>query len=216
MRKRAFWLVLVVLFLSVLALLAACQLLPGRAAPVPAPTITPLRIILTATFTPTVTQTPPPPTQTPTIAPTDIPTVTPTASPMPYQIQAGTQRYIPAFTRPEQGCAWSGIAGQVFDSTGSGAAGVMVMITGSVDGKTVDQVEVTAMQSAYGPGGYEVTLADHLPLRDEGLLIQLFDSQGHVLSDAVPFQMSESCDRNLVLMNFQARDAGADARSYGE
>ncbi len=123
---------------------------------------------------------------------------------MPYHLQTGTQRYIPAFTRLEQGCAWSGIAGQVFDSTGSGAAGVIVIITGKVDGKVVDQSGITESQSDYGPGGYEITLADHLPVSDEGLIIQLFDAQGNALTDPTPFRMPASCDQNLVLINFQA------------
>lgn len=123
---------------------------------------------------------------------------------MPFMLQMGSPRYGPAFTHPKEGCAWVGIGGQVFDKNGVPGEGLVVFVTGVLDGKPLNQVGITSNQNAYGPGGYEVPLEERLPQSVQTINVQLFDAQGRPLSDPFVVPVPTSCDQNLVTINFQS------------
>ncbi len=123
---------------------------------------------------------------------------------MPYKIQMGSPKYLPAFAHAEQGCQWMGIAGQVFDKGENGIPKLVVAVTGMLEGKPVNLIAFTQQQSVYGPGGYEIMITDHLTNSFQPLEVQLYTEQGDPLSDPVTFPVPASCDQNLALVNFQS------------
>lgn len=121
----------------------------------------------------------------------------------PYRIQIGSPRYLPAFTHLDQGCRWLGLAGQVFDARGDSLADVAVFASGSFEGQPVNFVATTGNHNTYGPGGYEITVSDHLPAGLEEITVQLFDVVGQPLSEAISISLPTDCSQNLVMVNFQ-------------
>lgn len=167
-----------------------------------------LTIIPTQTQTPTQTTTPTktlPPTKTAT--PTRTATPTKTSNPMPFQTQSESPVYIENFAHPEAACNWMGVAGQVFGTKGDPILNLVITVKGELNQTNVDFVGVTGIPQAdiYGPGGYEVVLAD-IPLpSDQNLTIQVFDLAGQPLSEAVPFSTYADCTKNLIIINFQTK-----------
>jgi hypothetical protein len=105
--------------------------------------------------------------------------------------------------KPDLGCDWLGVAGQVFDLQGRPVKGIRVWLRGSINFKRVDLLGLTLDSSPYGPSGYEFTIADK-PFNSSGKLsIQLFDQASIPISDEVFFDTFEDCERNLILINFK-------------
>lgn len=165
-------------------------------------------LVSTATFTPipTKTSTPVPtatalPTKTPT--PTAVPP-TATAVPMTFTVQPATPVYMVNFVHTTAGCNWQGVAGQVFDDAGNPLKNYVVKITGTYNGGSVNLLGVTGMVSGnpYGPGSYEIVLGNKAIDTIDTLSIQVFDSNGKVLTDPLKFSTSSDCNKNLVIINF--------------
>lgn len=159
-----------------------------------------------SSMTPSVNE----PTNTPTTSQTDIPAPTPTytlsASPtvLPFQVQSDSPAYIQNFAHPQEGCNWSGVAGQVFDENGNAIKRVVVLILGQYGNKNIDSVTLTGLKTAekYGPGGYEIYLGDQ-PISTSGTLsIQLFDLDANPISTMIPLITYDDCSKNLLIINF--------------
>jgi len=150
------------------------------------------------------TQTRPPATPT-----QPIPTATPTAVPSPtpvseltylYGIQPGLPLAISSWIYE---CDWLGVAGQVFDMQGHLVESLIVEAGGTLDGQPVFGLTLTGMAEEYGPGGYEITFADH-PVASQGeIWVQVRDISGQPLSPQVYIDTVNDCDQNLVLLNFE-------------
>jgi hypothetical protein len=144
------------------------------------------------THTPTITETPPP-TSTPTPEPTatdtplpDTPTPGPTAE-APFVVQPGSNVLVANFAN-DSGCAWMGVAGQVFDKDRNPLVGISVHVEGQLAGQLVDQSSLTGSNPRIGPAGYTVNLSDH-PIASSGTMwIQLSDTAGLDLSEQVYFK----------------------------
>jgi hypothetical protein len=160
----------------------------------------------TWTPTPTVTSTPSPtasPTPEPTATDTPVP-ATPTAeatSEAAFVVQPGSNVLVANFAN-DLGCAWMGVAGQVFDKDRNPLVGITVHVEGQLAGQLVDQDSVTGSNPRIGPAGYTINLSDH-PIASNGTMwIQLKDTAGLNLSDQVYFSTSVDCDENLVFINW--------------
>lgn len=183
----------------------------------PTATVTPVRFLEptwtpSPTIEPTATYTAQP---TPTSAPTETPfflfTVSPvpeetqTTGGMPFVISPGT----PVSTssgafHPEEGCNWLGIAGQVFDLSGAPVSGQQVRIGGTLAGGVVDLLSLTGLANAYGRAGfYEFKLADTPIASRETLWVQMLDQAGLAMSDKIYFDTFDTCEKNLVFINFR-------------
>ena len=191
--------------------------LPGpdlEAAPTVPPTLgfptstnTP-EIQLPPTWTPTasVTSTPSPtssPTPEPTATDTPIP-ATPTAeatTEAPFVVQPGSNVRVANFAN-DLGCAWLGVAGQVFDKDRNPLVGITVHVEGQLAGQLVNQDSLTGSNPRIGPAGYTINLSDHPIASDGTMWIQLKDTAGLELSDQVYFSSSADCDENLVFINW--------------
>ena len=173
----------------------------------PTTTNTP-EIQLPPTWTPTatVTSTPLPtdsPTPEPTATDTPIP-ATPTAeatTEAPFVVQPGSNVLVANFAN-DLGCAWLGVAGQVFDKNRNPLVGITVHVEGQLAGALANQDSVTGSNPRIGPAGYTINLSDH-PIASSGTMwIQLKDTAGLKLSDQVYFSTSVDCDENLVFINW--------------
>jgi hypothetical protein len=212
----------IVFFMGILVLttLGLLPSIPGVSAPEVTPTQTPMAIAAPS-VTPTLTVVPPtplPPTaDKPDLIPTTIPSKTPENIPSPTStvagplqtavpvllVQPGSPRYLPAFTHTDLGCAWVGLAGQVFDSTGSGVDDSLVIVSATLDGQPLEWMALSGSVLDYGPGGYEIQLANSTKNAGHPLSVQVFNLEGEPLTEPFFFSMPQDCAYNLVLVHFQ-------------
>ena len=61
---------------------------------------------------------------------------------------------------------------------------------------------LSGMAPDYGEGGYELTISDSPAASNGELWIQLLDQANLPLSEKIYFQTFDSCDSNLVMINF--------------
>jgi hypothetical protein len=129
---------------------------------------------------------------------------------VPYALQKLNPYYLANFTHPEDGCNWMGVGGQVFNSEGKVQKEIIIRAGGSINGNPVIE-EMTMPQTepeidlAYGPGGFEITLADGVAETDGEAWIQLFSLGGDPLSEKVYLVTFDDCLKNLILMNFSEK-----------
>lgn len=171
------------------------------------PTSTATPVVLPPTWTPTVgvTETPEPATSTPVILPSET-TTFPTAagnSLYTFGLQAAPSAVNSETFKPSTGCAWQGIAGQVLDMQGRHLVNIGIVLKGTYNGKTISTQSISGTHTEYGDSGYEFPLGT-TPIASTGLLsIQLVDQSGMPLSEQVIFDTFDTCDKNLVLINFR-------------
>lgn len=160
-----------------------------------------------------------PPTWTPTFRPLNSPTTTPdvTETPIPvdtpiptadlgsgttFQLQEGSPKYEANLYHPEAGCNWLGVGGEILDSAGEPVTGVLVEASGTLGGEEVYRLALSGGALNYGAAGYEIALND-APVESNGeVWIQLLDQANLPLTDKIYLQTYDSCDSNLIRINF--------------
>jgi hypothetical protein len=118
--------------------------------------------------------------------------------------QAGTPAAIQNFIQPAAACNWMGIGGQVFDRSGLPVTGLVVKLTGTLDGKAVAWHALSGSSLQFTPGGFDIHVADH-PVATHSLTIQLLDVLGEARSRPFVLQTYDSCQKNLVVINLVER-----------
>jgi hypothetical protein len=205
----------------VVALLFAIIFINPQSSLNPLPPTTIPALVLTNTPTPTPAGVLPP-TWTPTEAPTETPTLTPsptdTLTPTPentpiptadlesgttFDIQDGSPSYEENTFNPDAGCNWLGVAGQIFDSEGDPVSGVLVEAGGTLGQIDISGITLSGMAPDYGEGGYELTLSDSPAASEDTVWVQVLDQANLPLSERIYFQTFESCDSNLIKINFE-------------
>lgn len=159
----------------------------------------------TATFTPmptpTIADTPTPIifTPTPTI------TVSQSATGYPFSVREGSPVAISNIYHPELGCNWMGVGGQVVDMSNASVTGLIIRLGGKLPGVVIPEnlMSLTGVALSYGRSGYEFTLADRPIASRNSLWVQLLDQAGVALSDQIYFETFNSCDRNLIIIDFK-------------
>lgn len=197
-----------VYFLSavILLLISGCQfvtiLLPTPSVSTPEFSDTPVGEDPTSPTISVTLDASPNPVQTFTASPTTLPTATPTR--LPLILQSGSPAYIQNFAHIDAGCSWLGIAGQVFDANGKTINNLVVNVTGKLGQTEIDMIALTGIPEAniYGPGGYEIVLADKAIKSENTLRIQVFNINGSSMSNPVPFATYLDCEKNLIIINF--------------
>ena len=139
--------------------------------------------------------------------PTTAPQFTSTATPFPYGLQVMNPHYLANFTHPELGCNWLGVGGQIFNQEGVVQKNIIIKVGGELAGSPlVEEMTMPLAEPdvdiAYGPGGYELTLAGTPVESDSTLWIQLFSLEGEPLSDQIYLITYDDCQKNLLLVNF--------------
>ncbi len=168
---------------------------------VPTATLTTAPTTIATTVVPTTAKT-----NTPTTASTatTAPTSAPTAVVYPFAVQAGSPVLIQNFVNSSAGCAWQGIAGQVFDTDGAPLKNIVVKAGGTWNGTAVSLVGMTGVAADYGEGGYELVLGTKVAASNSTVWVQLYDLSSNVLSNKVYISTTTDCSQNLVLLNFKA------------
>ena len=144
---------------------------------------------------------------------TPIPTATETATPGPSPtptihslypfISTDEVKLIAASTFPEHEECKLWAAGRAYDLRGAPMVGITVMLGGYVNNKNINILSLTGTAVQYGPSGYEFIVADQPVNSKQAVWVQLFDQAMIPLSARVFFDTSESCDQNLILINFR-------------
>ncbi|MBE9524967.1 MAG: hypothetical protein IMY76_07690 [Chloroflexi bacterium] len=119
-----------------------------------------------------------------------------------YAVQLGSPVAMPNWSHTELGCNLVAVAGQVFGQDGAPELGIIIETGGSIGEQTILGLSVTGVIDLYGPGSYEIHLADHTVSTQGDIWIQIKGTSGEVLSPKIYFDTYEDCDKNLILMNF--------------
>jgi hypothetical protein len=188
--------------------------------PFPPPTLPALIQIPTATLTPIIT----PATSTPTVAASTEAAVNVEGTPIQTgQVVVSTATQTPTGDylfavkgspvgmtnttfHPSMDCNWQGVAGKVTDIQGKAVSNLAIHLTGTYNGKAVDQTTLSGGAAKWiGDGGYEIVLqVGSAPIDSTGLLtIQIEDSSYIPLSAPIIFDTYADCGKNLILINFQ-------------
>jgi len=187
----------------------------GRGPQIPTQTVTPIQLQATWTASPTLVLTPsntPRPTFTPFFTNTPFSLVPPTRTLLPPTATSTPRAPFSAISvttvestviHPELACNWAGIGGTVVDANNSPVIGTVVVLRGTLDGKTVEQQIVTGINKEYGPSGFEFVLGSAPVESNETLYVQLVDLQNIPLSEPVYVDTSSDCSENLVLVRFK-------------
>lgn len=187
---------------------------PGLFGPqVPTATVTPLQLEPTWTASPTLELTPsntPRPTFTPFLTDTPVSLIPPTRTPRPptptrtprLPFNATTSQVESTIIHPDLLCNWAGIGGTVVDANNSPIVGQVVVLRGTLDGKSIEQQTVSGINKEYGPSGFEFVLGN-APIASTTLVIQLVDLNSIPLSPPISISTSSDCTKNLVLVRFK-------------
>jgi hypothetical protein len=109
-----------------------------------------------------------------------------------------------AWIRPQLGCDWLVIAGQVWDLRGDAVTdSVSVYLFGELNGYAVDEFRLPGTEKAYGESGYEFALEGFVVDSEDSLYIQLVDANNLPLSHPYLLQTFNDCQKNLILVNFK-------------
>ena len=178
----------------------------------PTATITPLQ--LEATWTPTAVFV----TDTATLAPT----ITVQPSQTPVSLVPPTRTLKPTETpeapfganvtpiestiiHPELGCGWFGIGGSVVDDKNAPVLFMTLRLTGSLDGKPVDELRVSGTALDYGQSGFEFELGKSPVASSKLLILQLFNQAGEKLANDIPIVTYNDCNKNLILVRYKGK-----------
>jgi hypothetical protein len=185
---------------------------PGGFGPrVATATTTPIKLEATWTASPTLELTPsntPRPTFTPFFTATSFSLVPPTKTPKPTSTPkapfgATVQQVESTVIHPELDCTCAGIGGTVVDSNNSPVIGTVVVLRGTLNGKTIEEPTVTGINKEYGPSGFEFVIGNAPVESKNTLYVQLVDLQNIPLSDKVFVTTSSDCSKNLVIVRFK-------------
>ena len=184
----------------------------GRATQPPPATATLIQLDATWTASPTLFVTPtdtPRPTFTPFPTETPFSLVPPTRTPKPTStpkapFTASVSNVESSLVHPDLDChTWAGIGGTIVDNNGSHIIGFAVVLRGSLDGKSVEQLTVGGINKEYGQSGFEFKIADAPIASSKTLYVQVLDQAGIPLSDKIYVTTSSDCNKNLVLVRFK-------------
>jgi hypothetical protein len=98
-----------------------------------------------------------------------------------------------------------GAAGQVFDKNGKPVTSLIVSVAGTLPTASIDMLGMTGLAKTYGAGGYEIVLSNTVAVSSGTLFISVYDLAGNALTDAIPFNTTADCKKNLIIMNFKTR-----------
>ncbi len=170
---------------------------PGPEVPIDG-SATPTSEAPTSTSIPNETATP----EVPALTPTKALEITPTVTLDLLDVQIGSPVGIPNFAHPELGCQWMGVAGQVFNVNGKPLKDLVIELGGSLSGNEISELTILGQAEIYGPGGFEFELADSPIASDGTIWLRVYDFDGVPLSEESFFNTTDSCDQNLIIINF--------------
>ena len=185
--------------------------------PLPTLTVTPLQLESTWTPSPTLELTPsntPRPTFTAIFTNTPFSLVPPTKTPKPTSTPKVTFTFSVTVNPiqstifyPERGCSYFGVGGEAVDVKNAPYRYGIVKVGGTLNGQTIDpevNTTVTGVATQFGQAGFEIEFKMP-PVNSNGTLwIQMFHTDGTLLSDRKYFNTYDDCERNLIQVRFKA------------
>ena len=132
------------------------------------------------------------------------PQLPPTLSSSTYRPQPGSPLYLPVeqATIVPGACRDQLLIGQVFNIQSKPQEGLTIVVEGELSSKAFKRSAETGNSPQYGPAGYEIKLANQPISSTNALYVQVRSADGAPLSPQVPFDTFESCDKNLIVINF--------------
>jgi hypothetical protein len=133
-------------------------------------------------------------------------TATATSTPelFPFVLDGEPEPISSDYIRPQLGCDYLLIAGQVWDLQGDPVLdSAQVHLFGELAGYTLDEYSLPGSAIVYGQSGYEFILKDLVVDSFNTLVVQLEDLDGNPLSSPYFIQTYQDCQRNLILVNFK-------------
>ena len=100
-------------------------------------------------------------------------------------------------------CQWMGVGGQVVGMDGKPIPAIKVQLGGVLNDTEVNLTSLSGTSLQYGPAGFEFTLSERPVESNKTLWVRLLSDIDEPLSDRVYFNTYDSCDRNLVVINFK-------------
>jgi hypothetical protein len=123
--------------------------------------------------------------------------------PYPFTLQGEPKLLDAATFNPKHGCGWMGIAGQTFDMLNRPLPGLLVQVSGTLGGETLEMISMSGTMVTYGQAGFEIYLADQVIESQGSMLIRLIDDKGKPLSEQFKLNTTSACSQNLVIVNFK-------------
>jgi hypothetical protein len=123
-----------------------------------------------------------------------------------FELQTGS----PTYTTDPMGCEIMEVAGVVYDAQGAPIIGLALRMGGDLAGAPYGPQDTLSGSAAdrFGFGGYAFELSDTPVASSETLWIQVIDaSSGLPLSEQYFVTTTESCDENLVLINWKQQES---------
>ncbi len=117
--------------------------------------------------------------------------------------QKGTPIGIQNFVHLDKGCNWSGIGGQVFSKSGTPLTGLVIKLTGKLEGQNILYYAVTGGSLQFGPGGFLIDLSDHPVSSKYTATLQVLEITGAEKSAPIPLVTYGDCSHNLLLVNIR-------------
>ncbi len=117
--------------------------------------------------------------------------------------QKGTPIGIQNFVQLDKGCNWSGIGGQVFSRSGTPLTGLVIKLTGKLEGQNILYYAVTGGSLQFGPGGFLIDLTDHPVASKYTATLQVLEITGAEKSAPIPLITYGDCSHNLLLVNIR-------------
>ncbi len=96
-----------------------------------------------------------------------------------------------------EACDGIWIAGRVFDLNGAPIAGIPILITG----EGFQEIQVSGTYTDFGDSGYRVRVANN-PVRQPFSVTLLDPTTAQAISDDIAFDTRETCDSNLIIVDF--------------
>lgn len=98
-----------------------------------------------------------------------------------------------------------GVRGQAVDMSGAPIFGLIVRLGGTLTGVSLKMpmMSLTGVMLSYGRADYEFKLADKPVASKHTLWIELLNQEGVPLSGKIYFDTYNSCDKNLIVIDFK-------------
>jgi len=119
-----------------------------------------------------------------------------------YTVQLGSPVAMPNWSHPELGCNWLAVAGQLFGMDGAPDQGTVIEAGGTLVGQPILGLSVTGLIDLYGPGSYEMQLAEQTVASQGEVWVQVKGAAGESLSPKIYIDTFDDCTQNLIMLNF--------------
>ncbi len=131
-------------------------------------------------------------------------TRTPTPEIFPFVLDGAPEPVASDLIRPQLGCDYLIIAGQVWDLHGDPVTNsARLHLYGELGGFEIDEYSNPGSALVYGQSGYEFILKGLVVNSERTLTLQLEDTEGNPLSSPYTIQTYQDCQKNLILVNFK-------------